>query len=64
MSDDDRKPYRAVEKNDRWSVVDGSGRMICACGDERNARHYETLLNQAHDRGYRAGYRDAKQAGV
>jgi len=62
MIEDDRRPYRAVEKNGRWSVVDAGGRTVAACGDERNARHYETLLNQAHERGYRAGFRDAKRA--
>jgi len=62
MSDDDRKPYEAVERNGMWSVVDGAGQSVCACGDERNARHYEVLLNQAHDRGYRAGYKAARQS--
>ena len=62
MSDEDRKPYRVLSKNGRWSVVDGAGRLAAACGDERNARHYETLLNEAHDRGYRAGYKAAKNA--
>ncbi|MEN8148943.1 MAG: hypothetical protein ABFS86_03920 [Planctomycetota bacterium] len=62
MSDEERKPYRAIEKNGMWSVVDGAGRTAAACGGEPNARHYETLLNEAHDRGYRAGYRAAKNA--
>ena len=62
MSDEDRKPYEAVEKNGMWSVVDGAGHLVCACGDERNARHYEVLLNQAHDRGFKAGYHAARHA--
>jgi len=62
MNEEARRPYRAAEKNGAWSVVDADGRMVCACGDERNARHYETLLNQAHERGYKAGWRAAKHA--
>ncbi len=62
MSDEDRKPYRVHEKNGMWSVVDDDGQMVCACGAEANAEHYVVLLNQAHERGYRRGYRDAKRA--
>jgi hypothetical protein len=62
MSDEERRPYRAEERDGAWGVVDGAGQTVAACGDERNARHYETLLNQAHERGYKAGYRAAKRA--
>ena len=43
-------------------VVDRSGRTILQCAGIQNALHYATLMNQAVEVGYKAGYRDANKA--
>ena len=43
-------------------VVDRSGRTILQSAGAQNAMHYATLMNQAFEVGYKAGYRDASKA--
>jgi hypothetical protein len=60
---DDRTPaYSVDEKDDTHRVVDRSGRTILQCAGAQNAMHYATLMNQAFEVGYKAGYRDANKA--
>ena len=60
---DDRTPaYSVEEKDDTHRVVDRSGRTILQCAGAQNAMHYATLMNQAFEVGYKAGYRDANKA--
>lgn len=63
MTADETVPYRANPRNRVWEVLDESGRVIVVCRDERGATDYAVLLNEAYRRGYKAGYRDAKQPG-
>lgn len=62
MSDENALPYRAVSDQGRYCVLADDDQQILACGDERSAQHYVSLLNQAYQRGYRAGYREARRS--
>jgi hypothetical protein len=54
--------YSVEEKDDKHHVVDRSGRTILQCAGAQNAMHYATLMSQAFEVGYKAGYRDANKA--
>ncbi len=56
------RPYRVELTGGVAKVVDESGRVVLNCGDVANAEQYAVLLNQAFERGYKAGYRAAKRA--
>ena len=58
---DEAAPYQVKPDAKRFLVVDDSGRTIMACGDEHSATGYVVLLNEAYRRGYKAGYRHAKE---
>jgi hypothetical protein len=62
MADENPLPYRVVVEDDRYCVRADNDQQILACGDERSAQHYVSLLNKAYQRGYRAGYRDARRS--
>jgi len=57
MNSSDDPCYRFEEKNGRYTVLDGTDRVVMECGDEASATHYTVLLNEAYRRGYKAGYR-------
>ena len=60
---EDRAPAYVVEQKDnKHGVIDRSGRTILQCADAQNAMHYASLMNQAFEVGYKAGYRDANKA--
>ena len=61
MADETPPPYHVVFDEDRYCVRADNDQQVLACGDERSAQHYVSLLNNAYRRGYRAGYRDAKR---
>lgn len=58
---DENDPYRVEATHGILQIVDEAGEVILACGDEANASQYAALLSQAYRRGYKAGYRQAKQ---
>lgn len=60
--DDCTPAYSVEEKDDKHGVVDRSGRIILQCNGVQNAMHYATLMNQAFEVGYKAGYRDGNKA--
>lgn len=62
LATDDDKPY-SVEPEQRgvYRVVFGQT-VVCTCVGESNAQQYATLLNQAYQRGHKAGYRAGKEA--
>ena len=63
VPEDDRTPaYSVEEKDHKHGVVDRSGRIILQCTGVHNAMHYATLMNQAFEVGYKAGYRDGNNA--
>jgi hypothetical protein len=40
-------------------VIDEQGHVVMVCGDAGNADQYAVLMNQAYQRGFRAGIRKA-----
>jgi len=62
MPDDEAQPYSVLGDGGEFRVVDETGRIVVACGDTRNADNYAVLLNEAYGRGYRAGYRRARES--
>jgi hypothetical protein len=60
---DETESYRVAAKEGRWQVLDESGRVIVVCRDENSATDYAVLLNDAYRRGYKAGFRGARQPG-
>ncbi len=60
MSDSGRRPYHVDRTGDFYAVLDARGEIVCTLGDRLNAEQYAALLNQAFERGYRAGYHAAK----
>ncbi|MCA9131659.1 MAG: hypothetical protein KDA45_00820 [Planctomycetales bacterium] len=56
----DEQPYHVVAAAGEYQIQDDQGRTVMVCRDTRSATHYSTLLIQAFQRGYRAGYRAAK----
>jgi hypothetical protein len=61
LQNDHSPAYSVEEKDGEHRVVDRSGRTILQCAGEQNAMHYATLMNQAFEVGYKAGYRDANK---
>ena len=53
-------PYQVQSADKLFQVVDEFGRVVLNSGDRANAEQYVALLNQAFQRGYKAGYRAAK----
>jgi hypothetical protein len=61
MLDDDTKLYCVTQVQGRFEIQDDAERCIVVCRDERSATDYAVLLNEAYRRGFKAGYRQAKQ---
>jgi hypothetical protein len=59
--DEIEPPYQVQSIESAIQVVDGSGRVVLNFGDRANAEQYAAMLNQAFERGFKAGYRAAKQ---
>jgi len=55
-------PYRVQSSEGHIRVVDESGRVVLNCGDLANAEQYVALLNQAFQRGFKAGFRAARRS--
>ncbi len=55
--DDIDPPYQTQSNEGRARVVDESGRVVLDCGDPASAEQYAALLNQAFQRGFKAGFR-------
>ena len=62
--DDIEPPYRTQSAEGHAQVVDESGKVVLDCGNVNiaSAEQYATLLNQAFQRGFKAGFRAAKRA--
>ena len=54
-------PFRVEPKDGRYQLVDADGAVLLVCGDVANAEQYAVLLNQAWSRGFKAGFRKARQ---
>ena len=60
--DDSESPFRLESEKNQIRVVDASGRIVLNCADPHSAEQYAALLNEAYRRGYKAGYRAAREA--
>ena len=60
MPDVEPEPYRVNAREGRFEVLDRSNKPVMICRDEGSATNYVDLLNQAYERGYKSGYREAK----
>jgi hypothetical protein len=60
-TDDNKLPYQVESTENQFRVVDESGRTVLSSGNRENAEQYAAMLNQAFQRGYKAGYRTAKR---
>jgi hypothetical protein len=60
---DEHPPYRVEPEAARFKVVDEKSHVVVVTSSFANAGEYAALLNQAFRRGYKAGYRRARQAG-
>jgi len=59
--DDLHLAYTVQERNARFEICAASGRIVLVCGDEGSAAHYAALLNEAHQAGYKVGYKDGRK---
>ena len=57
MDGAEEDPYVVVSADERFFVVNQSGRTIMTCADSGSANHYADLLNSAFESGFRAGRR-------
>jgi hypothetical protein len=55
------RSYRAQAIEGRAQVVDEAGKVVLDCGNLASAEQYAVLLNQAFQRGFKAGFRAAKR---
>jgi hypothetical protein len=56
--------HRVIERDGKFDVLNSSGAVVLVCHDEASATNYAVLLSEAFQRGYKAGYRDAKKPAV
>ncbi len=59
--DENESPYSVQSTQNHIRVVDESERVVLNCGDLANAEQYCALLNQAFQRGFKAGFRAARR---
>lgn len=57
---EDEKPYSVLVTGSQAQVVYQGEQVICSLGDAHNAQHYACLLNSAHARAFKLGYRAGK----
>ncbi|HTV42644.1 MAG TPA: hypothetical protein VMF08_18920 [Candidatus Sulfotelmatobacter sp.] len=60
--DETEPPYRTQSADGHAQVVDESGKVVLDCGKVNlaSAEQYAVLLNQAFQRGFKAGFRAAR----
>ena len=59
---DEDLSYNVEQRDNVFAVVSPSGATIMDCRDQHSADHYAVLLTEAYRIGYRAGFREGKQA--
>jgi hypothetical protein len=64
MEDTAPHQHRVIEHDGKFEVLNSSGNVVLVCHDEASATNYAVLLSEAFQRGYKAGYRDAKKPTV
>jgi hypothetical protein len=58
---DESEPYNVQPEAGRFSIVDWEGNVILVCGDSPSAEQYAALMNRAFRRGFKAGFRKARE---
>jgi flagellar biosynthesis/type III secretory pathway protein FliH len=61
MANDDEPIYCVQSEAGKFQVLDASEKVVMVCHDEGSARHYAVLLNEAYQKGFKAGYREGKK---
>jgi len=61
MSLKSESPYRTRSTEMGFVVEGDESKLVLQCGDQQSAEQYVVLMNQAYRRGYKAGYRSARQ---
>jgi hypothetical protein len=59
--DEIEPPYQVQSIENTIRIIDQSGRVVLDFGDRTNAEQYAAMLNQAFERGFKAGFRAARQ---
>ena len=59
-NDEPQLAYTVQKHNVRFEICTTSGRIVLVCDDEGSAAHYASLMNEAHQAGYKLGYRDGR----
>jgi hypothetical protein len=59
--DEIEPPYQVQSIEGAIRIVDESGRVVLNFSDRANAEQYAAMLNQAFGRGFKAGFRAARQ---
>ena len=62
MADVEDQPYAVRTAPDRFEVLDASERVVMVSRDAASATQYAVLLNEAFRRGYKAGYKAARES--
>ena len=60
MADANEAPYHVRPHGNQFQVLDASDRVVMVSNHEASATQYSVLLNEAYTRGYKAGYRAAR----
>ena len=61
VEDPEESPYKVEPEGERFRVFDFEGRTVMVCGDAANADQYAVLMNQAFQRGFKAGVRKQRE---
>ena len=61
IEDPDELAYKVQRDGERFCVVDLKERIVIACNDAANAEQYAVLMNQAFQRGFKAGVRKQRE---
>jgi hypothetical protein len=60
MADAGEGPYQVRPEDNQFQVLDASNRVVMVSHDQASATQYSVLLNEAYSRGYKSGYRAAR----
>jgi hypothetical protein len=60
--EEDEPVFRVLADQGGFLVVDAARLTVMVCRDAGSADQYATLLNQAYQKGFKAGYRKGRGA--
>ena len=62
MNQEHQIAYSVVASERGYEIRRDNGYAVLLCHSEESAQQYVTLLNQAFDAGYKAGFRKARRS--